>query len=156
MIIKYLCLYRARCFLQPFLLNGNHHYGHVQGRIVMVMRREKGGEGGCSGCHFVSSLKRKGAPVKGAKTLPRNLSETMMSRQLRCDKIHSFHSATRSLLVTIVSLMPNWRRCLISTEWVKRARCFEPWNHTSRVKGASEKHASRPLWCPGGRGQAGE
>lgn len=58
-----------------------------------------------------------------------------MFRQLHCDKIHSFHSATSFLLVTIVSLMPNWRQCLISTEWVKRCRCPELQNHMLRVKG---------------------
>lgn len=50
---------------------------------------------------------KKGAPIQAAKILPRNLSGIVMFRQLHCDKIHSFHSATSFLLVTIVSLMPN-------------------------------------------------
>lgn len=77
-----------------------------------------------------------------------------MFRQLYCDKIHSFHSATSFLLVTIVSLMPNWRQCLISTEWVKRCRCPEPQNHMLRVKGPRPHKAELfQLWCGPIRGR---
>lgn len=99
------------------------------------------------GVYLVSAWK-EGAPIQAAKILPRNLSGIVMFRQLHCDKIHSFHSATSFLLVTIVSLMPNWRRCLISTEWVKRCRCPEPQNHMLRVKGPRPHKAQLlRLWC---------
>ena len=97
---------------------------------------------------------KKGPPIQAAKILPRNLSGIVMFQQLRCDKIHSFHSATSFLLVTIVSLMLNWRRCLISTEWVKRCRCPEPQNHMLRVKGPRPHKAQLlQLWCGPIRGR---
>lgn len=105
------------------------------------------------GVYLVSAWK-EGAPIQAAKILQRNLSGIVMFRQLRCDKIHSFHSATSFLLVTIVSLMPNWRRCLISTEWVKRCRCPEPQNHMLRVKGRRPHKAQLlQLWCGPIRGR---
>lgn len=105
------------------------------------------------GVCLVSAWK-EGAPIQAAKILPRNLSGIVMFRQLHCDKIHSFHSATSFLLVTIVSLMPNWRRCLISTEWVKRCRCPEPQNHMLRVKGPRPHKAQLLLlWCGPIRGR---
>lgn len=107
----------------------------------------------CVWKELVSAWK-EGAPTQAAKILPRNLSGTVMFRQLHCDKIHSFHSATSFLLVTIVSLMPNWRRCLISTEWVKRCRCPEPQNHMLRVKGPRPHKAQLlQLWCGPIRGR---
>lgn len=94
------------------------------------------------------------APVKAAKIPQRNLSGIVMFRQLPCDKIHSFHSVTSFLLVTIVSLMPNWSERLISTEWVKRCRCPEPQNHMLRVKGPSSPKAPLlQLWCGPIRGR---
>lgn len=103
---------------------------------------------------YLVSAWKEGAPIQAAKILPRNLSGIVMFRQLHCDKIHSFHSATSFLLVTIVSLMPNWRRCLISTEWVKRCRCSEPQNHMLRVKGPRPHKAQLlQLWCGPIRGR---
>ncbi len=105
------------------------------------------GEEGVLVCHFVSAWK-EGAPVKGAKAPQRNLSGIVMSRQLLSDKIHSFHSRTYGLLVTIVSLMLNWRRCLISSEWVKRGRCFEPSKPHVESQGSSKhKECLFWLWC---------
>ena len=50
--------------------------------------------------------------------------------------------------------MPNWRRCLISTEWVKRCRCPEPQNHMLRVKGPRPHKAQLlQLWCGPIRGR---
>lgn len=98
-------------------------------------------------CHFVLAWK-EGAPVKGAKAPQRNLSGIVMSRQLFSDKIHSFHSRTYGLLVTIVSLILNWRRCLISSEWVKRGRCFEPSKPHVESQGSSKhKECLFWLWC---------
>lgn len=97
---------------------------------------------------------KEGAHIETAKILQRNLFGIVMFRQLCCDKIHSFHSATSFLLVTIVSLMPSWRRCLILTEWVKRCRCPEPQNHMLRVKGPRPNKAQLlPLWCGPIRGK---
>lgn len=104
----------------------------------------RGVKRGDLGCHFVSGWK-EGAPVKGAKAPQRNLSGIVMSRQLLSDKIHSFHSRTYGLLVTIVSLMLNWRQCLISSEWVKRGRCFEP-SKPHVVSQGSSKHKECLLW----------
>lgn len=103
---------------------------------------------------FTLSAWKEGAPIQAAKILPRNLSRIVMFRQLLCDKIHSFHSTTSFLLVTIVSLMLNWRQCLISTEWVKRCRCPEPQNHMLRVKGRRPHKAQLlQLWCSPIRGK---
>lgn len=50
--------------------------------------------------------------------------------------------------------MPNWRQCLISTEWVKRCRCPEPQNHMLRVKGPRPHKAELfQLWCGPIRGR---
>lgn len=128
-----------------FVLNINYHYIAWVAKNVSLRV--------CVWKESVSAWK-EGAPIQAAKILPRNLSGTVMFRQLHCDKIHSFHSATSFLLVTIVSLMPNWRRCLISTEWVKRCRCPEPQNHMLRVKGPRPHKAQLlQLWCGPIRGK---